>query len=63
MTAIILHRINAARDMRQFYRLDVQRDLFGARGVIREWGRVCRSGWTQQRRAAKQARGYVPVQV
>ena len=29
MTAITLHRSDPAKNMRRFYRLDVQRDLFG----------------------------------
>ena len=28
-SAIILHRMDPARNMRRFYRLDVQPDLFG----------------------------------
>jgi predicted DNA-binding WGR domain protein len=40
MTAIILHRIDPAKNMRRFYRLDVQRDLFGQWCLIREWGRI-----------------------
>jgi predicted DNA-binding WGR domain protein len=31
--AIILHRIDPAKNMRRFYMLDVQRDLFGACGA------------------------------
>jgi predicted DNA-binding WGR domain protein len=30
MTAVTLHRIDPARNMRRFYRLDLQPDLFGA---------------------------------
>ena len=40
----ILYRINPAQNMRRFYRLDVQRDLFGQWCVVREWGRVGRAG-------------------
>jgi predicted DNA-binding WGR domain protein len=29
MTAIILHRTDPAKNMRRFYRLDIQPDLFG----------------------------------
>ena len=29
MTALILHRTDSTRNMRRFYLLDVQRDLFG----------------------------------
>jgi predicted DNA-binding WGR domain protein len=40
MTAITLKRINQARNMSRFYRLDVQPTLFGVWSLIREWG-----GW------------------
>lgn len=73
MTAITLRRTDPARNMRRFYRLDVQPDLFGAWGVVREWGRIGQPGrmrvdrylteaqagaWMQRQRAAKQGRGY-----
>ena len=73
---ITLHRIEPARNMRRFYRLDVQQDLFGTWDVIREWGRIGRAGrvrvdpypteeeaaaWMQRQRAAKQGRGYQPA--
>jgi predicted DNA-binding WGR domain protein len=44
MSAIILHRIDAVKNMRRFYRLDVQPDLFGQWCFIREWGRIGRAG-------------------
>jgi len=40
MTEIILHRTYHAKNMRRFYRLDVQPDLFGQWCFIREWGRI-----------------------
>jgi predicted DNA-binding WGR domain protein len=40
MTALTLHRIKPARNMRRFYRLDVQPDLFGGFAVVKEWGRI-----------------------
>jgi predicted DNA-binding WGR domain protein len=36
MTALILHRIDPSRNMRRFYLLDVQPDLFGQWCLIRE---------------------------
>ena len=42
--AIILHRTDPVKNMRRFYRLDVQPDLFGAWSLIREWGRIGRAG-------------------
>ena len=44
MSAIILHRTDPAKNMRRFYRLAVQPDLFGQWCFIREWGRLGRAG-------------------
>jgi predicted DNA-binding WGR domain protein len=35
-----LRRIDAAKNMRRFYRLDVQPDLFGGVLLMKEWGRI-----------------------
>ncbi len=43
MTAITMHRSDPARNLHRYYRLDVQRDLFGAWCFIREWGRIGRA--------------------
>jgi predicted DNA-binding WGR domain protein len=40
MTAMNLHRIDPARNMRRFYQLDVQPGLFGGFAVMKEWGRI-----------------------
>jgi hypothetical protein len=40
MSAVYLARIDPARNMRRFYRLDVQPDLFGGFAVMKEWGRI-----------------------
>lgn len=40
MMAVVLTRTDPARNMARYYRLDVQRDLFGAWCCIREWGRI-----------------------
>jgi predicted DNA-binding WGR domain protein len=73
MSAVILYRIDPSRNMRRFYRLDVQPDLFGFWLLIREWGRIGRPGQTrimsfvsrdeaqdalQRQRCAKERRGY-----
>ena len=47
MTAITLHRTDASRNMHRYYRLDVQRDLFGQWCCIREWGRTGQAGRTR----------------
>ncbi len=40
MIAVELHRIDEARNMRRFYRLDMQPDLFGGFLLVRQWGRI-----------------------
>lgn len=40
MTALELHRIDPARNMRRFYRLDVEPDLFGGVLLMKAWGRI-----------------------
>ena len=35
-----LRRIDDARNMRRFYRLDLQPDLFGGVLLVRQWGRI-----------------------
>jgi predicted DNA-binding WGR domain protein len=37
--ALELRRIDPARNMRRFYRLDMQPDLFGGVLLLRQWGR------------------------
>lgn len=74
MPTVTLHRLDPARNMRRFYLLDVQPDLFGAWGVVREWGRIGRPGRLRvdpypteseaaarmwRQRTSKQGRGYV----
>lgn len=70
----ILYRIDPALNMRRFYRLDIEPDLFGNQCLIREWGRIGRPGQIrsvpyptegeatmafQKQQAAKERRGYV----
>ena len=40
----LLHCIDLAQNKRRFYRLSIQPTLFGEWSVIREWGRIGRSG-------------------
>ena len=62
--------------MRRYYRLDVQRDLFGEWCCIREWGRIGAAGQTRsdpyptpaaaeaaldRQRRAKERRGYQKI--
>lgn len=42
-TTIDLKRIDPSLNMRRFYRMSVQPDLFGGVSLVREWGRIgCR---------------------
>ncbi|MGC8733364.1 MAG: WGR domain-containing protein [Halothiobacillaceae bacterium] len=45
-TDVQMRRIDPARNMRRFYRLSVQRDLFGRASLVREWGRIGFRGQT-----------------
>jgi predicted DNA-binding WGR domain protein len=47
MTAVTLTRSDSTRNMRRYYRLDVQPDLFGAWSCVREWGRIGQAGQTR----------------
>lgn len=73
MPASYLTRIDAAHNMRRFYRLDVQPTLFGEFALVREWGRIGRAGQVKStpyatpaeamaalecQRSAKRRRGY-----
>lgn len=40
MTRDLLHRIDPARNMARFYRVEVSADLFGLGVVERQWGRI-----------------------
>lgn len=44
MTDVDLNRIDPALNMRRFYRMSLQPDLFGGVDLIREWGRTGRRG-------------------
>jgi predicted DNA-binding WGR domain protein len=44
MTALHLRRVDPTRNMRRFYRLDIQPDLFGRTLLVKQWGRVGTGG-------------------
>ena len=44
MHCLTLYRIDSGRNMFRFYHLDIQPDLFGNHCLVREWGRIGRSG-------------------
>jgi predicted DNA-binding WGR domain protein len=77
MGAVILYRVDHSRNMRRFYRLDVQPDLFDFWLLVREWGRIGRPGQArvvsfatageaqsalQLQRCAKERRGYAELE-
>lgn len=39
-TCLHLQRVDPARNMRRFYRMTIQRDLFGGTSLVRVWGRI-----------------------
>ena len=39
-TALHLRRIDPEQNMRRYYRMAIQRDLFGQARLVREWGRI-----------------------
>lgn len=39
-TELQLKRIDPERNMRRFYRMSVQGELFGGASLVREWGRI-----------------------
>lgn len=43
-TDLHLRRVDPALNMSRFYRMTVQRDLFGGTSLIRVWGRVGTAG-------------------
>ena len=48
LSAVVLYHVDHSRNMRQFYRLNVQPDLFGFWLLIRAWRRI---GWPGRTRA------------
>jgi predicted DNA-binding WGR domain protein len=72
--SVRLCRIDPDKNMARFYRLAVERDLFGMWCLIREWGRIGRGGQMRmipyatsveahaalrKQRHAKERRGYI----
>jgi predicted DNA-binding WGR domain protein len=74
MNPVELRRIDPAKNMHRFYRLDIQLDLFGGFLLMKQWGRIGAQGRMMAERydseapalaalhlqaAKKQRRGYV----
>lgn len=75
MSTVTLHRIDAARNMRRFYALDIEADLFGGVLLMKAWGRIGARGRVmsehyddvdlagaalQKQAERKRRRGYAP---
>ena len=43
-TVLHLKRLEPKQNMKRFYLMTVQRDLFGGATLVREWGRIGSSG-------------------
>jgi predicted DNA-binding WGR domain protein len=41
---LVLHRIDPEQGVRRFYSLMIERDLFGAVRLVRNWGRIGTGG-------------------
>ena len=56
-----LTKIDPAKNIARYYRMDIVRGLFGEWGLVREWGRIGQSGgrrtdWFEDEASAKDAR-------
>jgi predicted DNA-binding WGR domain protein len=75
MNDVVLYRIDDAKRMYRYYRLDVQPNLFGEWCLMREWGRIGSTGKMRSlpfptpqeayaafwQRREKERRGYQPA--
>lgn len=57
MAAVEFHRIDKARNMRRFYRLSIEPDLFGGVLLMKAWGRI----GTRGRVTAERHEGEAPA--
>ncbi len=65
----VLRRVDPARNMRRFYSLDVERDLFGNVVLVPRWGRIGTAGrvrldeYPGEGRAVAAMKGHKPERV
>jgi predicted DNA-binding WGR domain protein len=50
MNRVQLRRVDEAQNMRRFYSLALQPDLFGGCDLVREWGRIGQAGTVKRDR-------------
>jgi predicted DNA-binding WGR domain protein len=62
MNAIELRRIDPARNMRRFYRLDIDPDLFGGFLLMKQWGRIGARGQIKAERYGNEALAAIALQ-
>jgi predicted DNA-binding WGR domain protein len=44
VSTLVLHRVDAARNMARFYALSIEPTLFGGRSLVRNWDRIATRG-------------------
>ncbi len=62
MNTVHLRRIDPTRNMRRFYRLDMQPDLFGGVLLIKAWGRIGARGRVMAERFESEAPALAALQ-
>jgi predicted DNA-binding WGR domain protein len=62
MTPLHLRRADPPRNMRRFYRLDIQPDLFGRVMLLKQWGRVGTQGRMQAESYESEERALAALQ-
>jgi predicted DNA-binding WGR domain protein len=62
MPPLSLFRIDATRNMRRFYRLDIERDLFGGFLLMKQWGRIGARGRIMAERFESEAPALAALQ-
>jgi predicted DNA-binding WGR domain protein len=55
MDAVHLRRVDATRNMRRFYRIEIETDLFGGALLVKQWGRIGKCGRIVAKRYADAA--------
>ncbi len=62
MTAVNLRRVDPARNMRRFYQLYIEPDLFGGSLLVKQWGRLGTQGRSVAERFDDQALAVAALQ-
>jgi predicted DNA-binding WGR domain protein len=62
MSGVYLRRIDPARNMRRFYQLDIEPDLFGGVMLMKAWGRIGARGRVTAERFESEAPALAALQ-